>query len=136
MSFDPPGYVGSGVPQGYTRDNQGLLIGPGIPGIGMPRPPANNPPGPFITPQPPVNTGGDAGAGTGSDPLSTLASAYMASLGGQGGIGATAPIVIPAAAGSDAGSGINWSMIGALAAVVLVVWAVYTYWKKHHGGGA
>lgn len=119
---------------------------PGKPGIGGfhitdPRPKGPDvhpivPNGPPPTnPQPPTNGGGGAGTGTGSDPLSTLAAAYMASLGGSGGVGATAPIVIPAAAGGE-GVAVNWTMIGALAAVALVLWAVYTWWKKHHGGGA
>lgn len=86
--------------------------------------------------QPPVAGDGTPGAGTGSDPFSTLAAAYMASLGGgAGGSGGTAPIVIPAGAQGE-GTGVNWAMIGALAAVALVVWAMYTWWKKRHGGGA
>lgn len=73
------------------------------------------------------------GTGTGTDPLSSLASAYMASLSGGGSGGGTAPIVLPAAPDTGTGAGINWTMIGAVAALALVGWAVWTWWMRKHG---
>lgn len=90
---------------------------------GVPNPP---------TPQPPVNQGGTEGAGTGTDPLSTLAAAYMASLAGSQGSGGSAPIVIPPAPDTGGGSTVNWTAIGALAALALVGWAVFTWWMHRH----
>jgi len=126
-----------------TPEELGLTVQPPIPGIGggsggRDRFPVL-PPGLKVYPdtQPAKQGGGTPGMGTGSDPLSTLAAAYMASLGGgASGTGATAPIVIPASANEGGGTSVNWAMVGALAAVALVVWAIYTWWKKKHGGTA
>lgn len=137
MSLPVPGWWGN--PNNLSVDpGQGYPPGTKVEGRTYGHVLPNLPPDLHVHPevQPPTNGGGGgAGTGTGSDPLSTLAAAYMASLGGSGGIGATAPIVIPAAAGGE-GAAVNWPMIGALAAVALVLWAVYTWWKKHHGGVA
>ena len=94
-----------------------------------------NPPGPpSVIPAPPGATGTGTATvpGTGSDPLSTLAAAYMASVGsGGGGGGSTAPIVLLPNTTGDSGAGTNWQALGAIAAVGLLIWAVWTWWKHH-----
>lgn len=120
-----PWQTGSG-PDRSHETSFWVFGGPGVnPGDNPAWLTALSPPPPV---PPPKNTG--TGTGTGTDPLSTLSAAYMASLAGGGGSGGYGPTVVPAA--PDTGTGINWTMVGALAALALVGWAVWTWWKGRH----
>lgn len=102
---------------------------------GQPRgpiPPQPNDPIAPITPDPAVPNPAAPGTGTGNDPLSTLAAAYMASIGGGGAAAATpqAPIIIPPS-DSSGGSGVMWAVVGVLLGVVgLYLGYRWTHRKK------